>query len=179
MAGNQPNRDEGRNRVLQLFVMHRSSLFAFVISLVRDFSFAEEMMQEVAVVVCEQWSDFAPGTNFTAWARRIARNKIFNARAAGHLDVTFSPQAIDRIEQAAAIAETSPKPNRLRALQDCKARLNRKAIRIVTLYYQLGYDCKRIADEMQTSLQSIYTALSRIRSRLRHCIEAHLARETR
>lgn len=67
-----------RDLVLREFVRHRSGLFSLILSLVRDFAFAEEVMQELAVVVCDQWADFAPGTNFQAWAMRIARNKSTN-----------------------------------------------------------------------------------------------------
>ncbi len=70
--------DSGRNLVLREFVRHRSGLFSLLLSIVRDFAFAEEAMQELSVVVCDQWADFAPGTNFQAWAMRIARNKSTN-----------------------------------------------------------------------------------------------------
>lgn len=75
--------ESGRDTVVREFVRHRSGLFAYILSVVRDFSFAEEVLQEVAVVVCEGWGHFTPGTRFGVWAMRIARNKIFNMNRAG------------------------------------------------------------------------------------------------
>ena len=61
-----------REAVVRELMKHRSNLFAFILSIVRDFNFAEEIIQEVAVVVCDQWADFKPGTNFGAWRGRLS-----------------------------------------------------------------------------------------------------------
>src|SRR5687768_18277913 len=93
--------EAGREAVLREFVRHRSALFALVLTIVRDFSFAEEVLQEVAVVVCDQWSDFKPGTNFVAWAMRIARNKVFNMSRVARREIVLAPEAMDQVERAA------------------------------------------------------------------------------
>ena len=48
------------------------ALFAFVFSMAPNRNDAEELLQETRVVLWEKFDDFAPGTNFLAWAYSIA-----------------------------------------------------------------------------------------------------------
>ena len=78
MAADAP--DPKRDEVVRELMRHRSALLAFILSVVRDFAFAEEAMQEVAVAVCEQAGDFRPGTGESARSLRgTGRARHFGA----------------------------------------------------------------------------------------------------
>src|SRR5262245_12852703 len=117
--------------VVREFLRERASLFAFVLSIVRDFDRAEDVVQETAVVGMEQAGDFEPGTDFGAWVRRIARNKIYNANRVTRRTVALSPAAIGAIE--AAFAETDA--GWFDALRHCMTKLADRAREIVRLHY--------------------------------------------
>jgi len=164
---------EGREEVVRQFMKHRASLFAFALAVVRDFQFAEDILQEVAVVVCEQYSDFRPGTNFSAWARQITRNKIYSMSRATQRNIALTPEAMDCFEQAANLTEGDDAES-IDALRHCLRKLGDKARQIVTLRYHDGLDCSAVAQRLQSTAPAIHMALSRIRGRLADCITSRL-----
>jgi RNA polymerase sigma-70 factor (ECF subfamily) len=164
----------GRDAVLREFVKNRSSLFAFVLSIVRDFAFAEEVLQEVAVVVCDQWADFAPGTNFGAWAARIARNKIFNLSRAARREILLSPEAVDAVQRA---TEAEPESGGLDAVRQCLDGVTARVRSLLTMRYREGLSGSDIARRTKSTVTAVHMALSRARSVLARCVEARLARE--
>ena len=164
--------EAGRDAILREFVRHRSSLFALVLSLVRDFNLAEEVLQEVAVVVCDQWSDFKPGTNFLAWSMRIARNKIFNLSRAARREIVLAPEALQEIERAASVESSS---GWMEALQKCMEGLEGRAGEILVLRYKDGLSGQEIAHRLRMTVTAVHMALSRARSAVGRCVEGRLA----
>ena len=65
--------DEHTLRVQQLFVRHQGALKAFVLALWPDFAEADDVMQEVFLVITRKAAEFQPETNFLSWARRCSR----------------------------------------------------------------------------------------------------------
>ena len=168
-----------REEVLQLLVVHRSTILAGILAQVRNFTIAEEIFQEVALVVAEQWGDFQPGTNFLAWARQIARNKVIAYyRDRQRPEFQFSPEAMANIESASASGNLSTAAMQLEDLRDCIAKLNEQAAALITQRYHDGHDCERIARESGRTLTSVHMMLSRIRSRLADCVRAKRNKET-
>src|SRR5215469_17156992 len=55
-------------RIQQLFVKHQLGLRAFILSLEPNFTDAEDLLQEVFLVVTRKAAEFEEGTNFFAWA---------------------------------------------------------------------------------------------------------------
>jgi RNA polymerase sigma-70 factor (ECF subfamily) len=164
----------GRDAVLREFVKHRSNLFAFILSVVRDFAFAEEVLQEVAVVVCDQWEDFRPGTNFGAWAARIARNKVFNLNRTSRRELLLSPEAIQGIERA---AEEQAESSSLDAVRNCLEGVADRAREVLSLRYREGLSGAEIARRTRSTVTAVHMALSRARTALSRCVQARLARE--
>src|SRR6266404_4537223 len=63
-------------RVQQLFVKHQLGLRAFILSLEPNFTDAEDLLQEVFLVITRKANEFEEGTNFFAWGCTIARYKL-------------------------------------------------------------------------------------------------------
>jgi RNA polymerase sigma-70 factor (ECF subfamily) len=164
----------GRDDVLREFVKNRSNLFAFILSIVRDFAFAEEILQEVAVVVCDQWEDFEPGTNFGAWAARIARNKIFNLNRASRRELLLSPEAIAGIERA---VEAETEAGSLDAVRKCLESVTDRVRSVLAMRYREGLRGAEIARRTKSTVTAVHMALSRARAVLARCVEARLAQE--
>ena len=173
------DRDAGREstireEVLRELLRRRPSLHSFILSVVSDFLFSEEVFQEVAVVVCERWEDFQPGTNFGAWTRRIARNKIYSmSRAAGRA-VLLDSEAIDRIER---VYQEEDVQDRLGALRKCLDLLGERPRKILLLRYEAGLSGDGIARRMKTTADAVHKILSRVRAELAACIDRRFAQE--
>src|SRR5262245_10342020 len=135
--------ESDREQVLRLLIQHRSSLFSFILSLVRQFPFAEEIMQEVALVVCERWADFRPGTDFPAWARQIARNKIFSLSRAAGREIVLSPEAIANIER---VSEAGSPSGWAEAVRTCMEGVGGRMRDVLSLRYHGGLNGQAIAE---------------------------------
>src|ERR1700761_4355506 len=69
---------------LRLLAQHDRWLATYVYSLVASAADAQDILQEVKVTMWKHFAKFEAGTNFRAWARRIATNQILNYRRAAH-----------------------------------------------------------------------------------------------
>src|SRR5437764_11081846 len=76
IGGESSALSEKTMRVQQLFVKHQLGLRAFILSLEPNFTDAEDLLQEVFLIVTRKANDFQEGTNFFAWGCTIARFKL-------------------------------------------------------------------------------------------------------
>jgi RNA polymerase sigma-70 factor (ECF subfamily) len=163
-------------QVQQLFVQHQGRLRAFVLSLTPDFATAEDVIQETFLIVTRKAAEFAPGTNFPAWARRIAVFTLLSHirdRQRGPL-----PLAADVLEALAAAAPPDDDEARhlqeISLLRNCLERLAPAARELVRLRYFGEHLPEEIAQMRSQSVNAINVTLSRARATLRQCMERRL-----
>ncbi len=83
---------------VKLFTSHERRIFSYVLSLVGDYHAADDVFQQTSLVLWQKFDDFQPGTNFGAWACRIAHYKVLNYRKQQHrFKVGFSDAFIEVI----------------------------------------------------------------------------------
>src|SRR5262245_54811487 len=64
----------------QLIAEHQRPLFLYILTLVPHATEAEEVLQETNVAILRSASDFETGSNFRAWAFRIAYHRVLQHR---------------------------------------------------------------------------------------------------
>ncbi|MGE9267582.1 MAG: sigma factor, partial [Verrucomicrobiales bacterium] len=70
--------------VQRLFIQYQPAIRGYIMVMIADFSLAEDVLQEVFLVVTRKAADFKMGTSFPAWVKTIARFKCLEAiRARG------------------------------------------------------------------------------------------------
>ena len=90
-------------QVQQLFVRHTGLLHGFIASLCGDLVLAEDILQEVFLVVSQRADDFTLGSDFAAWARAIARFKTMELLRTRKRDrQMLSVETLAALEAAAA-----------------------------------------------------------------------------
>lgn len=169
----------GHDEFLKLFLMHQADLKAFIGSLVLDPHAREDVFQEVALTLWKQFDNYDPRRSFGAWARGIAAKKVLQQRDLKvRLPVVFAPETIqavldafDRSEEEASL--------RAEALRECVKRLPEKSRHLLVLRYEENLRNDEIARRVNSTLDAVYQALSRIRGRLEECIRQRLAVEGR
>jgi RNA polymerase sigma-70 factor (ECF subfamily) len=176
------NRDPTAHReILRLLVEQRSSLFAFILSIVRDFDQAEDVFQDESVVICEHYADFRLGTDFGAWSREIARRRILAVHRKSRKSPQLLPEESLRQIQAGFDAVTSEAPGeveaRRKALRHCMQGLESFAARLLALRDVEGFGLERLAADLERHPESIRKSLYRTRQVHRECIERRLRME--
>jgi RNA polymerase sigma-70 factor (ECF subfamily) len=160
--------------VSKLVAKHRHEVLAYLYSALPDYHAVEDVFQDVCLVAVQKAADFQDGTNFAAWARTIARNKLreqLRKRTGVLLDEAFF-EGLDRAFEEARTA-LDPDP-RKEALRRCLSELQEGARQIVSLRYGEGLDPATIADRMGRSRAAVNSLLQRIREILRECVERRL-----
>ena len=160
---------------LPLFIEHQTSLRAFIGSLVRDRHTRDDIFQEVALTLWNEFPRYDRARPFGAWARGIAANKVLQRF---HKDtrqpVLFAPEAIQALLDAYERTEAS-EPDRAEALARCLEQLPERSRRLLSLRYEQSLKLHQIAERLRATLDAVHKALSRIRTRLQECVEQRLA----
>jgi RNA polymerase sigma-70 factor, ECF subfamily len=164
-------------QVQGLLVKNISQIKGFILGLVSDFSAADDVLQEVCLVIARQAHTFEIGTEFKAWARSIARLKVKEYfRQKQKLPLALSEEAMDAV---ASVAEENDHGWEIRrqALADCLKTIAPKAKQMMELRYGQGLPPSDIAKSVEWTLGAVNVQLSRVREFLRICVSKKLATE--
>ena len=168
----EPNAED----YLRLLAKNERPLAAYVHSLVNSTADAEDILQECKIVMWRHFPKFEAGSNFLAWARKIALNQILNFRRRETRRST-SPVDQDFIESVAAEIEkrSDHLEGRAEALRSCLQKLPRAHRQAVVWRYFEDCEIAEIASKANRSEGATYRLLSRIRQALNDCITRTLA----
>ncbi|MHA3775066.1 sigma-70 family RNA polymerase sigma factor [Verrucomicrobiota bacterium sgz303538] len=160
---------------LRLLTQHDRWLAAYVYSLVPRATDAEDILQEVKVTMWKHFAKFEEGSNFQAWARRIATNQILNYRRAekrrpnSDLEQGFIEAVAAEIDRRAEVLD-----RKADALRHCLQKLPEAHRKIVLWRYYEDCGIEEIAAKSQRSVEAVYRLLSRIRSVLNDCVSRQI-----
>ena len=158
-----------------LFVQHLSAVRGFVISLLSDFSLADDVIQETFLTITAKAADFERGTNFRAWAMKIAKYKTLQLlEKSRRAKFYFAPEVIEALS-AHQDAETFYTEEQLQQLKACMASLAPRARELVELRYEQAQRPPEIARLVGWSVDAVHVALSKARVSLRDCVTKRLA----
>jgi RNA polymerase sigma-70 factor (ECF subfamily) len=130
----------------------------------------DEIYQDVGMTLWKNFDQFTPGTNFQAWARKIAFNRVRNFRRLHHhKTVLCSPRFLETIDQR--IAKKSPSLDAQHdALVKCFNKLPERQRALIDERYQPGATPASVARKMGRNVKSVYQALWRIHNSLLDCV---------
>ncbi len=158
---------------------YQRDVLRIVTATLYDRSQSEDLVQQVFVNAFMHLADFQTGRDFGAWLRTVARNAVRehlrkNARYERRLKV-YGELLSHRWEDEDRAQEFDESLRR--ALEECLQRLPDKAAQAVRLRYHEGLDFAAMATNMDSSSGALRNLLSRVRIRLRECIERGMARQ--
>ena len=148
---------------------------AFISSLVPNGSQADDILQEVALVIVRKYHKYDPSRPFQTWAIGVARNEVLMFRRKQSRDRhTFDDSLLDQIAQG--YQDKAHELDQMKkALRQCIAQLQPRWGKILELRYSMGLKVKDLAHQMGINLNTALNALHRIRLALRECIQRRLA----
>jgi RNA polymerase sigma-70 factor (ECF subfamily) len=180
MAGSEmpldaPNR---LDEFVRLYTRHERRVYSYLVSLVHSVADAEELLQETAFVLWKKFDEFGPGTNFGAWACRVAYFEAAKFRRRRKGELPLNPQFFERIAQGSA--EVSDLLElRADAFNDCVDRLSESDRQLLMRRYAPDGRVQAIAAELNRPPHSVSKSLARIRRTLLECIDRHLRQQER
>jgi RNA polymerase sigma-70 factor (ECF subfamily) len=165
-----------RESFARLFAQHHRWLYAYLMSLLGDFSSTEEVFQEVCVILWREYGKFDPETDFRRWASVIARNKVYQFRdARARRGKCLSNEVLELIADQ-ALDKSDLLEERRVALHNCLALLSDSDRELVAACYsEPSRNFKQVAEQLSRPVNTVYKALQRIRRALRECIDRRIA----
>jgi RNA polymerase sigma-70 factor (ECF subfamily) len=165
MAGERPDKQE----FLRHFLSSESSLRGYILTHVRDFEVAEDLLQQSALVLWQKFEQYDPGRPFLAWALGVARLEILNAarRRPGR---SLMESDLDGLVVGEYLRLESELPLRRQLLRLCLKHLPASMTEAVRLRYEEGSTLDQIAARLGKSLAAVKVTLHRARISLQDCV---------
>ena len=166
-----------QSRFVQCLTSCQPKLYAYIRSLVGDPDHANDVLQETNLIIWQKAEQFTEGTNFGAWACRIALYQVMAwRRDAGRSRLFYNELILERVADAAE--KRSAKLDQLNtALRRCIEKLTDAQRTLLKRRYFDQIAVKKIADEDKRTANAVSRSLFRIRCTLLNCVEGILARE--
>lgn len=169
---------ERREAFARLFAQHDRWLFAYLVSLLGNSADAEEVFQEVCVVLWREYETFELGTNFVKWVSVIAHHQVYRfRRQQRRVGPQLSDAVVDLLAED-AVERSEVFESRRDALRRCLDKLTDKDRQLVQYCYsdsQVTF--KTVAQTLGRPTNTVYKALNRIRRALMECIQRTLSVE--
>jgi RNA polymerase sigma-70 factor (ECF subfamily) len=155
---------------VRLMTEHQGRLFAYILSLLGDPDAANDVLQEANIVLWRDSREFRPGTNFKAWAFRIAHFQVMAWRQRQIRDrLVFEDDMLEVLAFAARDADNAFDA-RQQLLTGCLEKLTPVHREMIRKRYAEGTPLQSIADERGMTANAVMQALFRIRQSLMHCV---------
>lgn len=159
-------------------VRYKKVLEGMITAMVGDFTVAEDLFQETAVIMTRKRAEADEDCNFPAWGRAIALNVVRDyrkkmARRKVHL---LDEEALEGVAGAFRDAGDDYWEARREALQECSRRLTGKEREVLRRRDQEAVPVEQLAASLATTRGAMDTMLYRIRKVLLACVELRLQR---
>jgi RNA polymerase sigma-70 factor (ECF subfamily) len=152
-------------------------LHGYILSLIGSLNEADDVLQNTNVVLLSKSSEFKAGTNFTAWACRIAFYQVMaHLKRQKRETLRFDDHLLAQLAEQAE-REMQPEDDQAAALRHCLRHLSSRNRDLVERRYAEHGSVEAMSRALGRSAGSISVTLHRIRLALRNCIDRQLARE--
>ncbi len=157
--------------IMRVLLRDRDKLFAYAWSIVRDTHLAEDVFQEMSLLVIEQRDKIVDEAHLMVCLRQAARLKSLEAlRQRNRMPQMLSDETLALLGAHWQRYDAYDSSDMVDALRSCIARLTPYARQIVKLRYVDGLPGQQVAAAVNRKVETVYKSLSRIHRSLRDCI---------
>ncbi len=160
---------------VKLLTNCQDRLYAYIVTLMGNRDQARDVLQETNIVLWRKVDSFKPGTDFHAWACKIAYYQVLAARRdATRSRIVFNDKLVEVLSTEVQDHQEGLESRR-RALQNCIDELPARHRQLIQRRYLDAMPLKKIASELGRTVTSTTVALYRIRLALLQCVRARTA----
>ncbi|HZE98401.1 MAG TPA: sigma-70 family RNA polymerase sigma factor [Planctomycetota bacterium] len=155
---------------VRLMTGHQGRLFGYLFTLLGDPDAANDVLQETNVVLWRDCREFRPGSNFKAWAFRVAHFQVMAFRQRQIRDrLVFEDEMLEVLASAARETDDAFAA-RQEKLTDCLGRLAAPHRELIRRRYTDGESLEAIARGRDMTPNAVMQSLFRIRHSLMQCV---------
>ena len=160
--------------IIRLF---QQSVWRIAAVILRDRDATENVVQQVFVDAYLHLDQYELGTDFGAWIRTVARNRLRKElRTAIREDrrlLRFRQLLLERLRSEAS-GQRDDSDIYMAALRDCRELLAPRDCTLLSMRYEAGMSFEAIANHQGQTPDAVQRMISRIRIRLKECIQQKL-----
>ena len=154
---------------------YQNPLVGYAYGYLKDWSSAEDAVQEAFLVLMEKWEEYNPELGVFSWVRKMVFYKVQEVSRSRRKERSLQDDELETLVQESLDAHLDEAEGRqhdplLKAYQDCMAKLDSNAVELLTRYYWDKLPGEKIAALFKRSVNAVWLSLSRIRKSLRDCI---------
>jgi RNA polymerase sigma-70 factor (ECF subfamily) len=156
---------------VQRLVDSQRGLYAYILQLLPNRTDADDVLQATNLVIWSVREQFVEGSNFAAWAARIAYFQVLTHRKRKSRErLCFDDSLVYQLSREAE-AEADQMDLTLQMLRRCMDKLRQPDLDLLHMQYADGVRPREIARQLGRSPGAITQATHRIRMSLLECIE--------
>lgn len=156
----------------------QNRLYAYVLSLVLNRERAKDVVQQTNLVLLEKQSDFRPGSDFFAWASRVAFYEVLADRRRNYRDRHLFGDELLSAVASESVRVTEGLGDRTAALRTCLERLSPEHRDLVIARYRPGGSVSSLAESLGKTPNAVSAILHRLRTALLDCVSRRLGRKS-
>jgi len=174
--------NDKRNQIVKEALDCRLQLIAYARSFVRDYSTAEDIVQQGYLVICDKFDQFEEGTSMLAWCRAIIRIEVLRFRDHQRRDRTLADRLLDDALDAAYDQFQVQRRRRnnedwQEAILQCLGRISENGRKVIRARFVEGLSYSQIAARLGMTIEAIRKSLFRNKRKLRACVESRQRQE--
>lgn len=167
---------ERTSEFISLFTRHEREIFSYILSLVPNWSDAQDIQQVTNIRLWEQFGEYEVGRDFGVWGRSIAHFQVLTHRKRQSRRRTLSDHCLELVA-AEAQSQAGLTEDRVSALHHCMGSVNERNRWLLDQVYGHGQTISTLAPQLGKSSAATYKILARLREQLHACIERRLESE--
>ncbi|MEI6211030.1 MAG: sigma-70 family RNA polymerase sigma factor [bacterium] len=169
-----------QDTVLRAAFKCQGALLSYAYTVLRDWSLAQDAVQEALIAANRQWQEFRAGAEMFPWLKKIVRHKAIDIirrrkRAAYVGDDRLLSLVDAQFErQFDTDAAADAMENRRVALQACMEKLDPASLKLLMGFYRDRQSGEELATAFRKSVNAVRLSISRLRKTLKDCVEKQL-----
>ena len=169
---NQDSESQFSGRLLDM----QKELYAYILTMLPWPDEASDVLQQTNLVLWREAERFQPGTNFRAWAYRVAYFQVLARRRKSQRERLRFNDALIRDIASNIDHDALGVEDEMLALRDCMKLLPENDRELICRRYDAGVSVKTMAADMDQSPNAVAVRLFRIRHKLLECIQQRMDR---
>ncbi len=160
---------------VMLFSRERRRIYALTYSLVPNATDAEDLFQQVSLLLWRKFREYDHDRDFYRWAAGMVYYTVKNyRRTAVKRRMLFSDELVKTLVDE-RVNWSSSESERNEALTECLGRLRKGDTKLLADIYGSNVSAGEAAERLGKSVGTVYNRLSLLRKRLLECINNKLA----
>jgi RNA polymerase sigma-70 factor (ECF subfamily) len=161
---------DGTSDFVQLITEYQPRLYGYILALAGNPDAANDVLQDVNIVLWKQSAQFTLGSNFKAWSFRIAHFQYMAYRQKRLRDkVLFSNELISTLATEAKRVDELYEQRKV-MLERCLELMPERSREVIRLRYADDLNVEQMSEKLRRNSNAIYQILFRARRWLIECV---------